>query len=285
MTTDIVLSSRSRLNELLTGIAGSLKVFEDVSIVGPAVKIVTAIVRLVLDMEKVKFACGRLAWRASTLLLDLARRMDGRWSGAPKELAQNIRNYQKILTGIRDMILEVSRRSWASRLLSNSTFKREMKHYNALLDHEFQRFQIGETVEIHYTLGMLRAQQSTTSLTDVRIFRRFWEPPYILLTATRTITKVCRSWTPHQAPQPAVAFLHSHPQDLPRLPTLRLIHHLLHLQELIPRQSRPRALPRRTRHRLHLQDFIPRQYRPQALTAQLPAVLSAVLATCFPYGT
>ncbi|KAJ7100388.1 hypothetical protein C8R44DRAFT_747442 [Mycena epipterygia] len=168
MERDIVLTSRARLNDLLSTVAGSLKVFEGVSIIGPAVKIINAIVRLVLVGQGIwrrsNMGVGG-AWRASTLLLDLAKRMDGRWSQASRGLVQNVQHYQRVLTGIRDMITEASRRSWASRLLRNSSMKREMKHYNALLDHEFQRFQIAETVEMHYTLDLMHGQQSTTSLT------------------------------------------------------------------------------------------------------------------------
>ncbi|KAJ7784068.1 hypothetical protein B0H14DRAFT_3507033 [Mycena olivaceomarginata] len=162
---DIVLTSRTRLNDLLTGIAGGLEIFEGVSFIGPAVKIINAIVKIVLDMQKVNYSCGRLAWRASTLLLDLANRMKGRWSQASRSLVRNVQTYQRVLTGIRDMLLQASQRSWASRLVSKVSLKRELKHYDALLDHKFQRFQVAETIEMHYTLDMMHSQKSTTSLT------------------------------------------------------------------------------------------------------------------------
>jgi hypothetical protein len=48
MSKDIVLSSRTQLNDLLTTITGSLKVFENAPFIGSAVKIVFIIVELVL---------------------------------------------------------------------------------------------------------------------------------------------------------------------------------------------------------------------------------------------
>ncbi|KAJ7359608.1 hypothetical protein DFH08DRAFT_801389 [Mycena albidolilacea] len=113
--------SRARLDDLLTTITGSLKVFENAPFIGPAVKIVA-------------YAEGQI--QPSPWTEDRATR--------PQDLCKKYRP------------------------TSHSTFKRQMKHYNMLLDHGFQRFQvhniIGETVEIHYTMDMMHAQLSTMSL-------------------------------------------------------------------------------------------------------------------------
>ena len=60
-----------------------------------AAGLLLVILQTIQEMDANKDACYRLARRAATILLDLRRRMDGRWDDAPRALIENIQDFEK----------------------------------------------------------------------------------------------------------------------------------------------------------------------------------------------
>ena len=60
-----------------------------------AAGILLVILQTIQEMDANKDACFRLARRAAKILLDLKKRMEGRWENAPRPLIENIEEFEK----------------------------------------------------------------------------------------------------------------------------------------------------------------------------------------------
>lgn len=60
-----------------------------------AASIILVILQTIQEMDANKDACYRLARHAAKVLLDLRRRMDGKWDTAPAALIENIRDFEQ----------------------------------------------------------------------------------------------------------------------------------------------------------------------------------------------
>jgi hypothetical protein len=60
-----------------------------------AAGILLVILQTIQELDANKDACFRLARHAARVLIDLRRRMEGRWDTAPPALIENIRDFER----------------------------------------------------------------------------------------------------------------------------------------------------------------------------------------------
>ncbi|VDB88484.1 unnamed protein product [Peniophora sp. CBMAI 1063] len=137
----------------ITSMSATLSQLIPIPALSIATSTVLAIIDVVAEVKTNKTECARLAWRASQMLLQLARQMEGKWDTAPSALVGNIQDFEQTLTVIREFMATASDASWLKRLVGKSTIEDNMRDMNIRLDAAAQSFQIASLIEIHHALG------------------------------------------------------------------------------------------------------------------------------------
>ncbi|ETW79605.1 hypothetical protein HETIRDRAFT_445465 [Heterobasidion irregulare TC 32-1] len=110
-----------------------------------AASAVLAILGTVQASEAVKSNrddCFRLARRAARLLIDLGRRMEGKWENAPPALLENVREFERTLISIRDFMLGAAQVKWIDRFLQKSDIEAAILDHNSRLEEASHSFQV-----------------------------------------------------------------------------------------------------------------------------------------------
>ncbi|KAI0028953.1 hypothetical protein K488DRAFT_57492, partial [Vararia minispora EC-137] len=105
------------------------------------------------EVKANKAECARLAYRASRMLLDLGRRMEGKWDNAPAALLENVQEFERTLVHIRDFMTTASEEKWIRRFLAKGNFQDAVNDFSTQLDTAAQAFQLASLIEIHYMVG------------------------------------------------------------------------------------------------------------------------------------
>ncbi|KAI0041685.1 hypothetical protein FA95DRAFT_1640934 [Auriscalpium vulgare] len=129
-----------------------------------AASIVLTIIQMVADIKINQNDCVRLARRAARLLVDLGKRMEGKWDDAPRALLDNIADFEITCISIRDFMQKASEGSWFSRFVSKAMIETALTDYERQLDDAAIAFQMASLIEIHYAIGTLQRSSTGGSL-------------------------------------------------------------------------------------------------------------------------
>ncbi|KAA1467028.1 hypothetical protein DENSPDRAFT_868817 [Dentipellis sp. KUC8613] len=127
-----------------------------------AASIVLTILQTVQEVKSSQQDCQRLARRTARLLIELGRRMDGRWENAPKALLQNVNEFQTTLVCIQQFMQDMAETKWVNRLLSKSSIENSLAEFNSALEDAARSFQIASLIDIHYAIGSMDSRGTTT---------------------------------------------------------------------------------------------------------------------------
>jgi hypothetical protein len=122
------------------------------------------------DIKTNQQDCVRLAQRAARLLMDLGRRMEGKWEDAPQSLLENIRELEawvsrtralsslptphvllffrgflRTLLSMRDFMLKAAQTKWISRLVAKTRIQEALMQFDQQLRDAATSFQVRHT--------------------------------------------------------------------------------------------------------------------------------------------
>ncbi|THH17030.1 hypothetical protein EW146_g3702 [Bondarzewia mesenterica] len=152
-----------------------------------AASILLTILETLQSIKSNREDCFGLARRAARLLIDLGRRMDGKWDNAPPALLANIYEFERYdidahlspfvqavhegirrtLTSIREFMLQAAQVKWIDRLISKSSIEAAIIEYKQQLEEASHSFQIASLIEIQYNIWNLRSTSSNVRIAEI----------------------------------------------------------------------------------------------------------------------